>query len=126
MGPDSVIVTTPLITGFVESLKRAGFDVVTVEDGAEAIDVLRGDTGFHVVLLDMTMPRMNGAECFRLITELQPDLPVVLTSGYSAQDAVGRFGGTGIAGFIQKPFMPSALVKTMHDAITQRPRREVA
>ena len=109
-----------------ESLKRAGFDVVTVEDGTEAIEMLRCDAGFHVVLLDMTMPRMNGAECFRLITELLPDLPVVLTSGYSAQDAVGRFGGAGIAGFIQKPFMPSALVKTMHDAITQRPRREVA
>jgi CheY-like chemotaxis protein len=109
-----------------ESLKRAGFDVVTVNDGTEAIDVLTVDKRFDVVLLDMTMPRMNGAECFRLISEMQPDLPVVLTSGYSAQDAVGRFGADGIAGFIQKPFMPAALVKTMHDAISQRPRREVA
>jgi PAS domain S-box-containing protein len=109
-----------------ESLKRAGFEVTTVNDGPEAIDLLTRDKGFDVVLLDMTMPRMNGAECFRLIAELQPDLPVVLTSGYSAQEAVGRFGSDGVAGFIQKPFMPAALVKTMHDAISQRPRREVA
>jgi PAS domain S-box-containing protein len=109
-----------------ESLKRAGFEVTTVNDGTEAIELLTEDKGFSVVLLDMTMPRMNGAECFKLITELQPDLPVVLTSGYSAQEAVGRFGSDGIAGFIQKPFMPAALVKTMHDAISQRPRREVA
>jgi PAS domain S-box-containing protein len=109
-----------------ESLKRSGFEVVTANDGPEAIDILTVDKRFDVVLLDMTMPRMTGAECFRLINELQPDLPVVLTSGYSAQDAVGRFGSDGIAGFIQKPFMPAALVKTMHDAISQRPRREVA
>jgi PAS domain S-box-containing protein len=109
-----------------ESLKRAGFEVTTVNDGTEAIELLTADRGFRVVLLDMTMPRMNGAECFRRIMELQPDLPVVLTSGYSAQDAVGRFGSAGIAGFIQKPFMPAALVKIMHDAISERPRREVA
>ena len=109
-----------------ESLRRAGFDVTTVNDGAEAIELLGADKGFQVVLLDMTMPRMNGTEAFRLIKELQPDLPVVLTSGYSAQEAVGRFGNDGIAGFIQKPFMPAALVKAMHDAISLGPRREVA
>jgi PAS domain S-box-containing protein len=109
-----------------ESLRRAGFEVTTVNDGAEAIDLLTTDRNFQVVLLDMTMPRMNGTEAFRLIKELQPDLPVVLTSGYSAQEAVGRFGNDGIAGFIQKPFMPAALVKAMHDAISQGPRREVA
>jgi len=108
-----------------ESLRRAGFEVTTVNDGAEAIDLLSTDKDFQVVLLDMTMPRMNGTEAFRLIKELQPDLPVVLTSGYSAQEAVGRFGNDGIAGFIQKPFMPAALVKAMHDAIS-RGRREVA
>jgi CheY-like chemotaxis protein len=109
-----------------ESLKRAGFDVTTVNDGAEAVELLSTDKGFHVVLLDMTMPRMNGTEAFKRIKEMQPDLPVVLTSGYSAQEAVGRFGNDGLVGFIQKPFMPSALVKAMDDAISQRSRREVA
>jgi DNA-binding NtrC family response regulator len=109
-----------------ESLKRAGFDVTTVNDGAEAVELLSTDKGFHVVLLDMTMPRMTGTEAFKRIKEMQPDLPVVLTSGYSAQEAVGRFGYDGLVGFIQKPFMPSALVKAMDDAISQRSRREVA
>jgi PAS domain S-box-containing protein len=109
-----------------ESLKRAGFTVTTVNDGAEAVDLLRDDRGFDVVLLDMTMPRMNGLEAFRIIKEGQPDLPIVLTSGYSAQEAVGRFGADGVAGFIQKPFVPSALVKAMLDAISHRRPREVA
>jgi CheY-like chemotaxis protein len=109
-----------------ESLKRAGFTVTTVNDGAEAVDLLRDDRGFDVVLLDMTMPRMNGLEAFRIIKEGQPDLPIVLTSGYSAQEAVGRFGADGVAGFIQKPFVPSALVKAMLDAMSHRRPREVA
>jgi len=109
-----------------ESLKRAGFEVVTVNDGAEAVELLATDKGFQAVLLDMTMPRMNGTQAFQLIRELLPELPVVLTSGYSAQEAVGRFDSDGIAGFIQKPFMPAALVKVMSDAVSQRSRREVA
>jgi PAS domain S-box-containing protein len=108
-----------------ESLKRAGFEVVTANDGAEAVDLLAADRKFDAVLLDMTMPRMNGVEAFRRIKELQPALPVVLTSGYSAQDAAGQFGSDGIAGFIQKPFMPSALGAAMLEALSQR-KRDVA
>ena len=102
-----------------ESLKRAGFQVTTANDGVEALDVLREDPSFDAVLLDMTMPHMSGVEALRLIKQRQPALPVVLTSGYSAQEAVGRVGSDGLAGFIQKPFMPMALVQTMLDAIGQ-------
>ena len=103
-----------------ESLKRAGFQVTTANDGVEALEVLNDDTTFDAVLLDMTMPHMSGVEALRLIKQRQPALPVVLTSGYSAQEAVGRVGSNGIAGFIQKPFMPAALVQTMLDAVGQR------
>ena len=108
------------------SLKRAGFQVVTANDGVDAVELLATDRGFHAVLLDMTMPRMDGVEAFRRIKELQPDLPVVLTSGYSAQETTGRFDGDGIAGFIQKPFMPSALVQVMIEAVSRPRRKEVA
>jgi CheY-like chemotaxis protein len=103
-----------------ESLRRAGFEVTTASDGAEAIEMLAGGASFDAVLLDMTMPRMGGVEAFRLIKARQPELPIVLTSGYSAQEAVGRFDKERIAGFIQKPFMPAALVQTMLDAVGQR------
>jgi CheY-like chemotaxis protein len=105
-----------------ESLKRAGFHVTTANDGAEAVDMFGAGSEFDVVLLDMTMPRMNGLETFRRIKERQPALPIVLTSGYSAQEATARFDD-GIAGFIQKPFMPSALVRTMLDAVDPDGRR---
>lgn len=109
-----------------ESLKRAGFEVVTANDGVDAVELLAQDRAFDAVLLDLTMPRMSGVEAFRLIKADQPALPIVLTSGYSAQEAVTRCGSDGIAAFIQKPFMPSALVRTMRDAVSSRTGRETA
>jgi CheY-like chemotaxis protein len=109
-----------------ETLKRAGFEVVTANDGLDAIELLAHDSAFQGVLLDVTMPRMSGVEVFRLIKARQPNLPVVLTSGYSAQDATTRFGSDGVAAFIQKPFMPAALVRTMLDAVGSRRTSEVA
>jgi CheY-like chemotaxis protein len=110
-----------------ESLRRAGFEVVLAVDGVEAIAILRGgDTRFDVVLLDMTMPRMSGVETCRMIKDLLPALPVILTSGYSEQDASSRFEGGVIAGFIQKPFLPSALVRIMHEAIKVGAETEAA
>jgi PAS domain S-box-containing protein len=102
-----------------ESLKRAGFVVTTANDGSEALDAL-GVAAFDAVLLDLTMPRMNGVEALRLIKERQPELPVVLTSGYSAQEAADRVSSDSLAGFIQKPFMPAALVQAMLEAVGQR------
>jgi CheY-like chemotaxis protein len=56
------------------------------------------------VLLDMTMPHLDGPETFRLIRQTMPTLPVMLMSGYNEQEAISRFAGKGIAAFLPKPF----------------------
>jgi PAS domain S-box-containing protein len=105
-----------------ESLRRAGFEVVVAGDGVEAVALIRGgDVRFDAMLLDMTMPRMSGVETCAVIKGLLPDLPVIVTSGYSEQDAASRFEVGAIAGFIQKPFLPSALVRMMQDAVRREP-----
>jgi two-component system cell cycle sensor histidine kinase/response regulator CckA len=71
-----------------------------------------------VVLLDMTMPGLNGVDTLRAIHGIVPGVPVVLTSGYSEQDAADRCHGEVMAGFIQKPFAPAALVTKMNDALS--------
>jgi PAS domain S-box-containing protein len=87
-------------------LQTFGLQVLTAADGAEALEVYREKHHkIDVVLLDMTMPRLDGAETFRKLRNLNPDLKVILTSGYNEQDATSRFVGKGLAGFIQKPFM---------------------
>jgi len=77
----------------------------------EAVDGLAGLEAFteHAdeivcVLLDMTMPRMNGEETFVAIKKVRPDARIILMSGYTEQDATERFSGRGLSGFIQKPY----------------------
>ena len=87
-----------------QMLKLLGFDVLTAFDGQEAVDVFREHTDeIACVLLDLTMPRMDGEQAFREIRRIQPDAKVILCSGYNEQDATERFTGKGLAGFIQKP-----------------------
>ena len=58
----------------------------------------------RLVLLDLTMPHMDGEETYRELYRINPDVPVVLMSGFAEKDTVDRFAGKRLAGFIQKPF----------------------
>ena len=101
-----------------EVLSRAGFQVTVAAHGEEALEIVRGrEAAFDAVLLDMTMPRLSGVETFRVLREVCPALRIVLTSGYSEEDAAARFGTDGLAGFVQKPFLPQTLVRAMIEAV---------
>ncbi len=54
--------------------------------------------------MDLTMPHLDGEETFRELRRIEPNVRVLLMSGYNEQDAIARFVGKGLAGFIQKPF----------------------
>ncbi len=91
-------------------LMSMGFQVVTANDGIEGLNAYRTcSESICAVLLDLTMPRMDGEETFRELRKLRPDACVVLMSGYSEQEAGARFVGQGLAGFLQKPFTPDEL-----------------
>jgi PAS domain S-box-containing protein len=88
-----------------QMLKTMGFSVLTASDGRSALDVYRDAAEpIDLVLLDRTMPHMDGDETFRELVRLRPDLRVVMTSGYSEQSVAGLVDGPGLAGFLQKPY----------------------
>jgi CheY-like chemotaxis protein len=78
------------------------------------------------VLLDLTTPGMSGVAVFEALKALRPDLPIVVTSGYSRPQTAAQFGGRTIDAFIQKPFLPSALVRTLQAAVWSRVTGQVA
>jgi CheY-like chemotaxis protein len=87
-----------------------GFEVQEAESGPRALEILgNGPRAFDLVLLDLTMPVMDGFATFTAIREMRPDQPVVVFSGYSAQDAKRRFEGRNLNGFLQKPFSIQSL-----------------
>ncbi|MDD2734127.1 MAG: PAS domain S-box protein [Desulfuromonadaceae bacterium] len=92
-----------------EMLKELGFNVVTANDGREAIEVYKVRDDINIVILDLTMPHMDGEQCFRELRMLNPDVNVILSSGFSELEVTQKFVGKGLSGFIQKPYKFSLL-----------------
>jgi PAS domain S-box-containing protein len=88
------------------NLARAmGLDVMEAGDGVEALQVFeQRRREVTLVLMDLTMPRMDGREAFLRMRALDPSIPVVLTSGYNEQFAISSFPAEDLAGFLPKPY----------------------
>ncbi len=96
-----------------EMLEELGFSVITANDGHEAIEQFRAFPDIAFVIMDLTMPQMDGEECLRELRQLKPDLKVLIASGFSEQEVSRKFAGRGMAGFIQKPYTLAVLKETI-------------
>ncbi|HEY5648299.1 MAG TPA: response regulator, partial [Nitrospiria bacterium] len=94
-----------------EMLKRQGFTVCSFSNGLEALEMYRKQSSDIVlVLLDMTMPYMDGWATYREMRRTNPEVKVIMVSGYSEQEAIGRYGEGEVSGFVQKPFSQAELL----------------
>ncbi|KAB0664000.1 response regulator [Oryzomonas japonica] len=86
-------------------LEELGFATLAAANGPEAVRIFRdqGD-GIAGVLLDMSMPIMDGIAVFKELRRIRPDVKVILASGYSEREVAESFGEVGVDGFVQKPF----------------------
>ncbi|MCM0082627.1 PAS domain S-box protein [Geomonas sp. Red32] len=96
-----------------EMLEEMGFAVVTANDGREAIDVYRSRSDISFVILDLTMPHMDGEQCYRELRALNPDVKVIMSSGFGELEVTQKFVGKGLAGFVQKPYKFAALLDSI-------------
>ena len=92
-----------------EMLKELGFDVITAEDGRQAVEQFKSVPDIAFVILDLTMPHMDGEQCFRELRVIKSDVKVVMSSGFNEHEVTQKFAGKGLAGFIQKPYKLSVL-----------------
>ena len=103
-------------------LESLGLRVVLAANGVEALEQYHANGGdLRLVVLDLTMPHMGGEETASELRKLSPDLPVLLMSGYSEHEAMGRFAGKGLAGFIQKPFRSEELCAKVCEILEVKP-----
>ena len=89
---------------------RLGYDVEVAADGEEAVELFRKHAHeIMAVILDLTMPRMDGVATFDALRRISPDVKVILSSGYNETEATRRFAGHGLTAFIQKPYQLKSL-----------------
>ncbi len=99
-------------------LARQGFEVLEAADGGRAVEVLlEARDRIRFVLMDMTMPGMDGCETAAAMREAVPTVRVVMTSGHSEASLNGQLKGLGTVGFLQKPFDMSALMSVTKAAL---------
>jgi nitrogen-specific signal transduction histidine kinase/CheY-like chemotaxis protein len=95
-----------------------GINVLTAEDGRRGLEVFRQHADrIDAVLLDMNMPGMSGEAVFQGLRAIRPDVKVVLSTGYSEQEAAIHFADVPLAGFVHKPYTASALVDKIGSAL---------
>jgi len=103
-------------------LKVMGYHVLTAREGREAIDVYKKHREtVDLVLLDIIMPNMKGGEVFDCLKEINPDIKVLLSSGYSIDGEASKILERGGKGFIQKPFHLERLSETIRAILGNNP-----
>jgi CheY-like chemotaxis protein len=99
-------------------LTDEGYRVVTAKDGFQALELYRKlREHLSLVILDFTMPVMDGADVFNELLAINPRVPVVLSSGFAEQDAIRAMLARGLRGFIPKPYTQKKLLEQVRSVL---------
>jgi CheY-like chemotaxis protein len=102
-------------------LEAQGYSVLSVANGRQAIAALEAHPEVRAVVLDLAMPVMGGDAAGPILHALRPDVPLILTSGYSESFAVERVGPGVVSAFLDKPYQPGALVAKVEEVLRSSP-----
>ncbi len=99
-------------------LRRFGYRVAMAQSGEEALEKIReGRVRPDLVILDLNMPGMGGHKCLEKLLEIDPSMKVLIASGYSANGSVKKTLSSGAAGFVEKPYALSDLIRKVRTVL---------
>jgi CheY-like chemotaxis protein len=108
-----------ILRGFQLNLRNK-FEIHLASDGQEGLELFEREGGFAVVLSDMRMPRMNGAEMLAAIKKINPEVVTVLLTGYTDfESAMAAVNEGNVFRMLSKPCPPETLNKVLNDAVEQ-------
>jgi signal transduction histidine kinase len=106
------------------TLEHFGYTIFEAGDGRDGADLFsRLHDRVSAVLLDLTMPHMDGHDVWSYIRRVRPDMRVIISSGYEEADAMKHFGEDPALLFLKKPYTATSLVRTVRTALDRRSRR---
>jgi two-component system cell cycle sensor histidine kinase/response regulator CckA len=104
-------------------LEYLGYTVLEAANGEEAIELFqRNLSRIILVIVDLSMPVLNGEECLRRLKSIKPHVPVLLSSGFSETGAARRFQAAGVATYLQKPYNTQHLAERVKAALRSEGR----
>jgi two-component system, cell cycle sensor histidine kinase and response regulator CckA len=102
-------------------LSHAGVHVIEAEDGLDAVDVFSANAhDIDVVILDLDMPNLTGRQAFERIRGADPDVPIMISSGYIDHDREQELLDAGVQAVLHKPYDSKTLVRAVYDALDRR------
>ena len=102
-------------------LEKFGYQVMLAENGRHGVELFtQWPDEFSIVLLDLTMPVMDGEEALGHMLRLRPNAKVLILSGYDETEVMRKFGNSKIAGFLQKPFSAGRLVQKVREILLEK------
>jgi len=108
----------PMLNLLKKILEDAGYHVLTAKDGIEAIDVYsRNQNAVDLVLCDMALPKLGGWTVYLALKERDPQVKMILTSGYLDPKVKSDMVKGGVRDFIPKPYVPETIVKSVRQAL---------
>ncbi len=102
-------------------LEKLGYNTLTARSGKEAIEIYKGQKNqIDIVILDMIMPEMGGGDTYDELKKINPEIKVLLSSGYSVDGQATEILGRGCDGFIQKPFNMKELSQKIREILNKK------
>jgi CheY-like chemotaxis protein len=99
-------------------LTTAGYNVTTAQSGFECLDLFRRRPhAYQLVILDLTMPFMDGEETFHRLREIQSDIPVVLCTGFIQGERLEQLMSAGLTGYLRKPLAPDEIISNVRSIL---------
>ncbi len=103
-------------------LKHAGFQILGARDGAEGVQIFRQrHREIRAILLDLSMPVLDGESALPLLRQIDPDIPIILSTGYSEMEATARFASHKLSGVLKKPYTTAQLKEAVRLALDEKP-----
>jgi len=103
-------------------LEAHGYHVLLADNGRQAIAVLEAHPEVRAIVMDLMMPTMGGDSASPILHTLRPNVPLILSSGYSESYALERVGSGSVLAFLGKPYQPGALVAKLEEVLYSRPK----
>jgi PAS domain S-box-containing protein len=116
-----VVDDEPMILTFAkQAMEKLGYRVLVAENGKIAVDICKDHMDdIDLVLLDMTMPVMDGKETYEELSKLNPEIKVIVSSGFNEEETISQFAGKETVRFIQKPYRVAALQDVVNQSLKQ-------